>query len=279
LDNDASDDFTIAKAASTVTITCVDGTYNGSAQTLCIASGSGGTVTASGDGNTNAGDYTATAHLTGDANHLDNDASDDFTIAKLSATATAGSATINFGAAVPAIPCSVSGLLSAEGGAVTCTTPVPTITVAGSYATTPVVSQSSPANYDVTKVNGKLTVVGYTQVNCFSTPIYSVMPPTKSAQRKGSNLPVKCGLTTPQGAPVTNAHGDLVVVDVGTVLGSPNLGGPVAFSGNDVFKYSTGGNYAYGLDTSPAGFVAGHYYYVTATWNDGSKSQGYFLLK
>ena len=51
------------------------------------------------------------------------------------------------------------------------------------------------------------------------------------------------------------------------------------FTGTNVFKYSSGGNYAYGLDTSPAYFVAGHYYYVTATWKDGSTTTGWFLLK
>jgi hypothetical protein len=278
-----SETFTIDKAGSTSTVTCTASVvYNGAAQTPCTAkaTGVGGlddpltpiTYT----NNTNAGTADASASYAGGANWEASSYSTTFAIAQLSATATAGSATINFGSVVPTMPCTVSGLLSADAGLVTCLTSVPAITAAGAYATTALVSPASPVNYDVSKVNGTLTVAGYLQVGCFSSPIYSVMPTTKSAQRKGSNLPVKCGLTTPQGVPVTSAHGNLVVVDGGT---TGNVNGPVVFTGNDVFKYSTGGNYAYGLDTSPAWFVAGRYYYVTATWNDGSTSKGWFLLK
>ena len=281
--SEASTTFTIAKAATSVAMSCpASVAYSASVQTPCTASVSGPSLSESVDvtfvasAPRNAGNYTATGAYAGGDNWLASSNSQAFAILQRSALATAGSATMNFGAAVPSMPCTVTGLLAPDAGTVTCTTSVPAITVAGLYTTTPVVSPSSPLNYSMTLENGALTVAGYVQVNCFSTPIYNVMPPTRSAQRKGSNLPVKCGLTTPQGAPVTTGKGNLVVVGRGTTGVAPPV---VVFSGTNVFKYSTGGNYAYGLDTSPSGFVAGHYYFVTATWNDGSTTVGWFLLR
>lgn len=231
---------------------------------------------------TGAGSCTVTASQSGDANYYDAAApvSNTFTIAKLGATATAGSATINFGATVPVIPCSVTGLLSGDAGAVTCTTPTPTAPLAGSYALSPLVSPSNPANYQVTSVNGLLTVLGYTQVGCFSSPVYSEMPPTKSYQRKGSNLQIKCALTDAQGVPVMNATGRLEVQDAGTVDNYPNpiLSGDILAVEN-AFKVSRSGNYAYGLDTGNPLFQSQRYYRVKAFWNDGSSTVGYFFIR
>jgi hypothetical protein len=102
------------------------------------------------------------------------------------------------------------------------------------------------------------------------------MPSTKSFQNKGSTVPVKCALRSASGAGVGNATGDLVVQD----MGRDGLGTPVtAFSLASAFKGTSSGNYAYGLDTSPSGFVSTHYYFVTATWSDGSKTTGWFYIK
>jgi len=118
----------------------------------------------------------------------------------------------------------------------------------------------------------------YVQTGCFSSPVYNVMPDSKSAQRKGSNLPIKCTLTTASGAPVTNATGDIQIMDAGTTASNPPIRtGNIVLTLANVFKYSTSGNYAYGLDTS--GLIAGHYYYAIAKWSDGSTSEGWFLLK
>ncbi|HYV98430.1 MAG TPA: hypothetical protein VE967_13295 [Gemmatimonadaceae bacterium] len=274
--------FAITAAPTSISFNCPASVpYTGTARTPCTASVSGlnnfsAPVTPTYSNNVNAGTANVYGAFTAAGNYQGSTGSTTFQITKLTATATSGNATINFGSPVPSISCNVTGLLPADAGTVTCTTSVPAITVAGTYATTPVVSPATPTNYTVNKVTGILTVVGYVQNNCFASPIYNVMPDTKSAQKKGSNLPIKCTLTTPQGAAVTTATGNVLVVDRGTT----GTATPVTvFQGTNVFKFSTGGNYAYGLDTSPAGFVAGHYYYVTATWNDGSQTNGYFLLK
>lgn len=120
----------------------------------------------------------------------------------------------------------------------------------------------------------------YVQVGCFASPVYSTMPDTKSAQRKGSNLPSKCTLQTPQGAAVTTATANIQVIDAGTTASNPPVRtGNVVLTVPNAMKYSNSGNDAYGLDTSPAVFIAGHYYYVIADWNDGAKTEGWFLLK
>ena len=135
-------------------------------------------------------------------------------------------------------------------------------------------------NYAMTSVTGTLTVRGYIQTGCFSAPIFNVMPDTRSAQRKGSNLPVKCTLASASGVPLTFQQGDLIVQDRGSNLAvAPNIQGTTVFSGTNLFTASTSGNYSYGLNTGGAGFISGNYYYVTATWRDGSKSQGWFLLR
>jgi hypothetical protein len=102
------------------------------------------------------------------------------------------------------------------------------------------------------------------------------MPDTKSYQRKGSNLPIKCTLTNAQGQGVMNATGNLLVEDLG-VNGSTPTGTPLSIT--NAFKVSTSGNYAYGLDTSPASFISTHYYRVTASWNDGSTTVGWFYIR
>jgi len=283
-----SNSFAINAAATNVAMNCPASTlYNGAVQTPCTATASGPDFSGTPVGVTydpaspkDAGAYLANAVFATGGNYLGSANSASFAILKLAATATAGSATINFGAAVPALPCTVSGLLGVDAGTVTCTTSVPPITVAGTYPATPLVSPASPANYTVTSVNGALTVAAYKQVGCFASPVYSEMPSTKSAQRKGSNIPIKCSLTTPEGVPVTTATGNIQVVDAGMAAVVPPVKtGTVVFAANNVFKPSKSGNYAYGLDTSVGDFVAGHYYYVIATWNDGSKTEGWFLLK
>jgi len=137
-------------------------------------------------------------------------------------------------------------------------------------------------NYSVNSVNGFLTVVGYVQVGCFSSPVFSVMPTTKSAQNKGSNLPVKCTLKWPNGTSVTNATGSLELWDLGTgaVDGStPQPSGAPGLTIASAFVPTSNGNYSHQLNTNPAFYVAGRAYFIKAKWSDGSTTVGYFRIK
>jgi hypothetical protein len=279
--------FSITPATTGVEVTCPTSAlaYNGAVQTPCTATATGPDFSSAVGvaynplSPKNAGLYAANAAFPTGGNYIGATGSASFAIAQIAAAATAGSATINFGAAVPTIPCTVTGLLAPDAGSVTCTSST-SYTSAGTFPVVPVVSPASPVNYAVTKTNGTLTVAGYVQVGCFASPVYSTMPDTKSAQRKGSNLPIKCTLQTPQGAAVTTATATIQVIDAGTTASNPPVRtGNVVLTVANAMKYSSGGNYAYGLDTSPAVFIAGHYYYVIANWNDGSKTEGWFLLK
>jgi hypothetical protein len=152
---------------------------------------------------------------------------------------------------------------------------IPTYTSNVVGTATATVSYAGGGNY-LPSTASKTFQISYVQVGCFSSPIYNVMPSTKSFQNKGSNVPVKCTLATAQGTGVSNATGSLLVQDMGT----DGLGTPVTvFSLANAFKATTSGNYSYGLDTSPSGFVSRHYYQVTATWSDGSKTIGWFYIK
>ena len=119
----------------------------------------------------------------------------------------------------------------------------------------------------------------YVQSGCFSSPLTTSPPPRNVTVRKGSNLPVKCTLLTSTGAPVTNATGSLTVEDRGTGPILTSVAPFMTVPSNLAFKQDANKNYAYGLDTSPSAFIAGRYYLVTAHWNDGSKSSGWFIVK
>jgi Galactose oxidase, central domain len=111
-----SEDFTIAKAATTTTVSCGAGpfTYNGAAQTPCsaTATGAGGlndTLTVSYTDNTNAGTAHADASYAESTNYLGSSDSKTFDIAKAATTTTmtcgAGPFTYN---GSPQTPCSAN---------------------------------------------------------------------------------------------------------------------------------------------------------------------------
>ena len=191
-----------------------------------------------------------------------------FSIAKRAATATAGSGSVVLGGST-SLPCTVSGLLAGDAGSVTCTTSVPATTNGGTFATTPVVSPTNPVNYAVTPVNGTLNVT-YVQQNCFAEPIKSLAnPPTTSGITKGATVQVRCTLLAANGTAVSNARGDIRVQDYNT--------GAQVLSVANAFQLSSG-TYSYKLSTSASGFVKGNFYRVTASWNDGSTTVGWFYL-
>ncbi|HEX8725496.1 MAG TPA: hypothetical protein VF737_08920, partial [Gemmatimonadaceae bacterium] len=274
--------FRITKATSAVAVSCpATVPYSaGANQTPCTASASGAgglsaalTVTYAPTPLHDAGSYTASAVFAGDTNHYGSSGSATFAVTKLTATATAGSGTMLYGGSVPVLPCTVTGLLTPDAGAVACTTAAPATLLPGLNTTTPVVSPAAPANYHVTPVNGTLAV-HYVQSSCFASPIYSSQPPTKSYQKLGSKLPIKCTLLTATGTAVTNATGNLTVTDMGTSGSGP---GVVVFRLTNAFSQDSNKNYSYGFNTSI--LTSGHFYIVTAVWNDGSTTIGWFYVK
>lgn len=286
--NLASATFQIALASSSTTVSCpATLAYTGAVQNPCTAAVSGvglGTVVPvlySPSPVLDAGPYTATATFPGDANHSGSGGAGGFSIAKLAATATAGSGTMLLNATVPTLPCVMGGLLAPT---VTCTTKVPTTLVAGVNVTMPVVSPSSPVDYSVTTYNGQL-IVHYVQSGCFASPISTTLPSTTSSSNpsKGTSVTVKCRLLDATSKPVVTATGNLAVQDMGT---NGSTAGATVFSGTNVFTVHNDGDlsdddgvYTYLLSTSPAGFISGHFYLVTATWNDGSKTNGYLYVR
>ena len=121
----------------------------------------------------------------------------------------------------------------------------------------------------MTPVNGTLNVT-YVQQNCFAEPIKSVtIPPTTSGITKGATVQVRCTLLAANGTAVSNARGDIRVQDYNT--------GAQVLSVANAFQLSSG-TYSYKLSTSASGFVKGNFYRVTASWNDGSTTVGWFYL-
>ena len=276
-----SQTFQITAAPTSTTVVCpVSVAYTGAIQNPCTASVAGPglaqalPVSYTPSSPRVVGAYSASAAFAAGGNYQASAGSKSFSITKASATATAGSGTMTLGGTAPALPCTITGLLTGDAGAVTCTTTLPPTLVVGDNITVPLPSPTNPLNYAMQLVNGVLSV-RYLQKDCFASPIYSSLPSTKSYQRKGSNLPIKCSLQTASGVPVTNASGNLLVSD----LGVDGLAAPVTVLALTNAFSAGNGSYSYGLDTSPAGFVSGHYFRVIASWNDGSTTTGYFYVR
>ena len=96
-------------------------------------------------------------------------------------------------------------------------------------------------------------------------------------------MTVKCRLVDANGRPVVTARGNLLVQDMGT---SGTAASATVYSGTNVFSVTNDGDfdsedgyYTYVLSTSPIGFASGHYYLVTASWNDGSTTKGWIYLR
>ncbi|MGH7669784.1 MAG: hypothetical protein ACRENQ_09855, partial [Gemmatimonadaceae bacterium] len=272
----------ITQAASTTAVSCPASiAYSaGTNQNPCTATatGPGGLSTPQTVAYTpstlhDAGAYTATATFAGDGNHSGSTGSSGFTITKIPATATAGSGTMIYGGSVPALPCTVGGLLAPDAGAVSCTTSVPGTIAAGVNITTPVLVPSAPVDYAVSPSNGTLTV-RYLQSQCFTFPLSQSPPSTAFYVKQGLVVPVVCWLKSANGALVGNATGNITVQDMGAAATGP---GTVVFQQDNAFQLGLLHDYEYWLSTSS--LLSGHYYLVTATWNDGSTTTGWFYLK
>lgn len=118
----------------------------------------------------------------------------------------------------------------------------------------------------------------YLQTLCFGAPISKTMPLPGAGLSKGANISVNCQMRKADHSGAPGASGDLLVQDKGlnglaapvTVLSVPN-----AFTPGVTVNYL----YSYILNPLAAGLVSGHYYLVTASWNDGSTSVGWFSIR
>jgi hypothetical protein len=265
----------ITASPTTTSVVCPASlAFTGAGLTPCSASVTGPGLSQSlvpaYSGNLNVGTATVTASYPGGGNYLASSTTTSFQI-----TPAATSALVSCPASVtytgnPITPCtgSVSGP-----GLVQSLTPTYSSNIVGLATAT--VTYPGGGNYQSSSASKTFQIL-YAQSGCFASPVYSVMPSTKSFQNKGSNLPVKCTLQNAQGSGVTNAQGSLLVEDLGANgLATPSTVASIP----NAFAASSSGNYSYGLDTSPAGFVSGHFYRVTATWTDGSNTIGFFFIK
>ena len=221
----------------------------------------------------NAGSYTLTVTCGGGATYDVVTATASIVITQVNASASAASATMLLNGAVPLLPCTVTGLLPAEAGLVTCTSSLPGTLAVGANPVTPVIKPANPPNYQMQSVNGVLSVL-YQKDHCMGAPLSAALPPTSAGVVKGTALTVRCRLMDANFVVVSAASGSVVAQDLGTDgLASPTtvLNVPNAFTFVSPL-------YGYELHTSLPNFLAGHYYQVTATWDDGSTSVGYFYL-
>ena len=265
----------ITAAPTTTGITCPASiAFTGAALAPCTASVTGPglsqSVPPAYSANVNAGTVTVMASYPGGGNYLASSANASFQItpaATLASVSCPASVTYTGNAVTPC-----TGAVSGPGLSQSLTPSYSSNVVGLATAT---VSYPGGGNYQSNSASKTFQIL-YVQSGCFSSPVYSVMPTTKSFQKKGSNLPVKCTLLDAQGSGVIGAQGSLLVEDLGTNgLATPST----VVSIPNAFSSSASGNYSYGLDTSPAGFVSSHFYRVSATWTDGSATIGFFFIK
>lgn len=274
LGSSGSKNFTITQATPSVAVACSTGIYTGAPVTPCTASVSGPglslTATPSYTNNVNAGVAMASYTYAGGGNFTGATGSASFTIlSAVTAASVSCPASVTY-TGLPQTPCTgavVGPLLSQA------VTPTYSNNVVGTA--TAMVNYLGGGNYQPSSASTTFKIL-YVQSGCFAAPIYSVQPPTKSYQKAGSNLPVKCTLLTASGTAVTNATGNLLIQDRGLLGTDPPV---TVFNQANVFKMDQNKNYNYGLDTGLPGFVSLHYYFVTASWSDGSTTTGWFYLK
>jgi hypothetical protein len=235
---DVPQSFTINKAASTTTVAVSNVTYDGQphggtasvtgfgglSQNLVVTyvGRNGTSYLPSSTAPTNAGDYTASASFSGDANHDGSNDSKDFSIAKAHATITLSNLTATFdgtakSATATTSPDGLSGVAITYDGSATAPTN------AGSYA---VVATLTNGNYDAPQATGTLVVAkaaSQTQVTCPSTPQVF----TGSAQTPCSAQVTGAGNLSATVAPTYTNN-----VHAGTASASASFGGDANHDGS-----------------------------------------------
>jgi hypothetical protein len=278
--------FSITPAATGTSVSCpASVVYTGTARTPCTAmtTGPGLSVgsTVVHTNNVNVGTANASAAFPAGGNYQGSVGSANFQITPAATTASVSCpATVQFtGSTVT--PC--TGSATGPGLSVS-VTPTYLSNVVGTATAN--VNYPGGGNYQSSSAS-KTFQIRYVQEGCFASPITNSMPSSSSYSnpKKGTSVKVKCRLEKANGYPVTTATGNLLVQDKGTNgLSSPvtvvnrtntftltNYGDDDGMT-NDVY-------YSYLMPTSPTAFLSGHYYFVTATWNDGSTTTGWFYLK
>lgn len=288
LGDSGSSAFTIAKAPSTVTVSCAAGpfTFNGSPQTPCSgkATGAGGldvSLSVSYSDNVNAGTATASASYDGDANHLGDSSSKTFTIGKATPTVSVNWTTWTFdGTAHPA-----SGSVTGVGGAALGT---PTFTYYSGTGTSGTPLAGAPSGVGTyTVLAGFAGTSNYTAASKTKTVgvLYRwdgfLQPINDTAHQGGFESFFKLGSTIPAKFQLKKADGTVVQagalptfsrsttpVTCDTQIAPETLDTDTAFTGSTFRWDSSAQQYIYNWSTK--GLKAGEYR-IYAMLDDGSK--------
>ena len=286
LGDSGSSTFTIAKAPSTVTVSCAAGpfTFNGSPQTPCSAkaTGAGGldvSLTVSYSDNVNAGTATASASYGGDANHLGDSSSKTFTIGKATPTVSVNWTAWTFdGTAHPA-----SGSVTGVGGAALGTPSFTYYSGTGTSGTPLAGAPSGVGTYTVLAEfagNPNYTAASKTKtVGVLYRWDGFLQPINDTAHQGGFESFFKLGSTVPAKFQLKKADGTVVQAGVlptfsrsttpvscDTQIAPEALGTDAGFTGS-TFRWDSG-QYIYNWSTK--GLKAGEYR-IYATLEDGSK--------
>jgi hypothetical protein len=222
----AASTITVSQGTQTITFPAIASRAYGSAPFAATASSSAGsnypvTITVqSGPAVINAGVVTLTgagtvvlqASQAGDANYSAATATQSFQVTPASLTVTANNATRAYGAANPTFTGTVTGAVGSDSFSASFTTTATTTSAVGTYPIVPSVTGAQLASYNVTVVNGTLTVSGVSTTTNLSAP---------GSAAYGAGVTLTATVTSTAGTP-----GGIVTFSSGsTSLGTGTLNG------------------------------------------------------
>jgi hypothetical protein len=243
--------ITISQATQTITFPGIPSRAYGSAPFAVTASSSAGTnypvtiTVQSGPAVVNAGVVTLTsagtvflqASQAGDANYSAATATQSFQVTPAPLTVIANNATRAYGAANPAFTGTVTGAVGNDSFSESFTTTATATSAVGAYPIVPAVTGAQLASYNVTLVNGMLTVSGVSTTTTLSAP--------GGSAAYGAGVTLTATVTSTAGTP----NGIVTFYSGSTSLGT----GPLNGSGVAILTTTT---LPVGTDTLTAAYTA-----------------------
>jgi hypothetical protein len=260
----AASSIIVSQGTQTITFAAIASRAYGSAPFAVTATSSAGvnypvTITVqSGPAVTNAGVVTLTgagtvvlqASQAGDANYAAATAAQSFQVSQAQLTVSANNATRVYGAANPAFTGTVTGAVGNDSFSESFTTAATTTSAVGTYPVVPAVTGAQLASYNITYVNGTLTVSGASTTTNLSAP---------GTAAYGASVTLTATVTATSGTPggIVTFYSGSTSMGTGTV----NAGGVAILStttlpvGTDTLTaaYAATGNF--GASTSAASSI------------------------
>ena len=271
----------LSTRTTTLTAAAPNAVYGTAQSTLSIAGGPGtpqGTVQVTGGGTAlasaslsqgsatialptlNAGTHTLTATYTGDGLHPSSTATATILVSPAPVTATAAGTTISYGAPLPTLTGTLSGVLPQDQGNVTAvfTANAPPMAPVGSYPITAALTGAASANYTLSSAanSGTLTIVPAATTATLTPPsaAYATLPLQLTARVASTTSGTPTGIVQFLDAGNVIATAPLVNGSASAIELNPSSGShtlSVTYSGDTNFRASASANVIQAVNAMP----------------------------